>query len=142
MFIFHGSLTWVSGILKEEEVIILLYYHTLTGGMDPSKSLVLLKIQINTRVSFALLQKQAIPPLCNSNSHTRNASYSCMISPEGTRRCCSELLFIPTSLTVPKDKKSGFWVSKLLRKRAVYQEASLTWHGIYTGWCLNIRAVL
>lgn len=56
--------------MKEEEVIILLYYHTLTGGMDPSKSLVLLKIQINTRVSFALLQKQAIPPFCNSNSHT------------------------------------------------------------------------
>lgn len=60
----------MSGILKEEKVIILLYYHTLTGGMDPSKSLVLLKIQINTRVSSVLLQKHDIPPLCKTNSHT------------------------------------------------------------------------
>lgn len=45
LFIFYRSLTWVSGIWREEEVISLLYYHSLTGGMDLSKSLVLLKIQ-------------------------------------------------------------------------------------------------
>lgn len=68
MFIFHGSLTWVSGILKSEEVIILLYYYTLTGGMDLSKSWVLLKIQINTQVISVLLWKHDIPSLCETNS--------------------------------------------------------------------------
>lgn len=46
------------GILEQEEVIILLHHYPLTGGMDLSERLVLLKIQISTPLSSAMLWKQ------------------------------------------------------------------------------------
>lgn len=45
----------------------MLYHSTLAGGMDLSKSLILLKIQINTRVSSAVVQKHDILSLCKAN---------------------------------------------------------------------------
>lgn len=46
----------------------MLYHRILTGGTDPSKSLVLLKIQINTQVSSVVVQKHDMPPPCKTNA--------------------------------------------------------------------------